>query len=135
MSYVKKTWQSGDTVTSSALNSMETGIDNSANPFIVTLTPTAQDFSGTMDKTVAEINTAWQAGKTIKFNVVLDASTTVLVDCNAITVFDVEGYYPKFSSYVIYPEQYMLIYVSCGDTQTGTDDTYSTTIYPLTPMS
>ena len=43
MSYTKKTWASGDTVTSSALNNMEGGIDAAANPFVVTLTPTAQD--------------------------------------------------------------------------------------------
>ena len=39
MSYTKKTWSSGDTVTSAALNNMEGGIDAAANPFIVNLTP------------------------------------------------------------------------------------------------
>lgn len=35
------------------------------NRFVVTLTPTAQDFSGVMDKTCAEITAAYEAGKDI----------------------------------------------------------------------
>ena len=61
MSYTPTTWAAGDTVTATKLNNMETGIGNAANPFIVTLTPTALDYSGTMDKTVAEIYAAHQA--------------------------------------------------------------------------
>jgi hypothetical protein len=38
--------------------------------FIVTLTPTKLDFSGTMDKTPQEITAAYNAGKEIVFNVV-----------------------------------------------------------------
>ena len=67
MSYSPTNWQTGDTVTAEKLNHMETGIDNAANAFIVTLTPTALDYSGTMDKTVAEIDAAYQAGKEIIF--------------------------------------------------------------------
>ena len=37
------------------------------NKFIVTLTPTSPDYSGTMDKTVAEINAAYEAGQEIVF--------------------------------------------------------------------
>lgn len=37
--------------------------------FIVTLTPTAQDFSGTMDKTPAEITAAYGAGQEIVFDI------------------------------------------------------------------
>lgn len=35
------------------------------NRFVVTLTPTAQDYSGTMDKTPAEVYAAYAAGKRI----------------------------------------------------------------------
>lgn len=41
-----------------------------SNKFIVTLTPTALDYSGTMDKTGAEITAAYEAGQEIVFNVV-----------------------------------------------------------------
>lgn len=45
-------------------NVLNTLLDSeaSSNKFIVTLTPTAPDYSGTMDKTVAEINAAHKAG-------------------------------------------------------------------------
>ena len=42
----------------------------SNNKFIVTITPTEQDFSGTMDKTSEEITAAYEAGQEIIFNVV-----------------------------------------------------------------
>ena len=39
-------------------------------PFLVTLTPTSEDFSGTMDKTPQEITAAHEAGRKVMFNVV-----------------------------------------------------------------
>lgn len=132
MSYVKKTWQSGDTVTSSALNNMETGIDNAANPFIVTLTPTAQDMSGTMDKTVAEINTAYEAGKKIVFRVMQSATAYMDVDCTARWF---EGFtYPSFNGFILNAANNAFIFAFTSVTDDGTKQTYSTVIYPLTPM-
>lgn len=58
MSYTPNTWQTGDTVTAEKLNNIESGLDLSANAFVVTLTPTAEDLSGTMDKTPEEIYAA-----------------------------------------------------------------------------
>ena len=40
-------------------------VAKSSEPFVVTLTPTAADMSGTMDKTPAEIAGAYDAGKRI----------------------------------------------------------------------
>lgn len=130
MSYTKKTWASGDTVTSSALNNMETGIDVSANPFIVTLTPTAEDFSGTMDKTPAEITEAFNAGKEIRVAV---PSLGGLV--GLCTEFSPAGdYISLWCNFTAnFPELggYMMITVI-----TDIDDsTYETAIFPLTPMS
>lgn len=133
MSYVKKTWQTGDTVTSSALNNMETGIDNSANPFIVTLTPTAQDYSGTMDKTVAEIKTAYDAGKRIFFRVM--ESATTYSDVAITMIYQGSTTYPSFNAFIIMQELNLLIFAATGTTDNGTKATYTTTIYPLTPMS
>lgn len=44
--------------------------EKQAKKFIVTLTPTALDYSGTMDKTANEITAAYEAGQEIVFNVV-----------------------------------------------------------------
>ena len=69
MSYTPTTWQTGDTITAEKLNNMESGIEKAVNPFIVTCTPTAQDFSGTMDKTPEEIDEAYRTGRRIRFKV------------------------------------------------------------------
>lgn len=133
MSYTKKTWASGDKVTSSALNNMEGGIDAAANPFVVTLTPTAQDYSGTMDKTVAEINAAYEAGKKIVFYLNTGAGAFEF-DCTYRGIGS--STYPSFNAYLLTSSPFdALVYMFTGMTSDGTKDTYSTTIYPLTPMS
>lgn len=64
MEYVKKTWESGDTITSEALNNMEEGIAKQ-NPMIVTMTPVEggdDDYpTFTADRTIAEIAAAFNA--------------------------------------------------------------------------
>ena len=66
ISYVMKTPENTNpNVLRSLLDS-----EASSNKFIVTLTPTAADFSGTMDKTANEITAAYEAGQEIVFNVV-----------------------------------------------------------------
>ena len=69
MSYTPTNWQTGDTVTATKLNNMETGINNAANAFVVTLTPTDLDFSGTMDQTPAAITAAFERGARIIFDI------------------------------------------------------------------
>lgn len=130
MSYTKKTWASGDTVTSSALNNMEGGIDAAANPFVVTLTPTNEDFSGTMDKTPAEITEAFNAGKEIRVAVpALGGLVGICVE------FSPDGdYISLWCNFVAnFPELggYMIITVVTN----ASDSTYGTVIFPLTPMS
>ena len=134
MSYTKKTWASGDTVTSSALNNMEGGIDAAANPFVVTLTPTAQDFSGTMDKTVAEITAAYQAGKQIVFKMYTSETSFIEVPVSLVG-YDSIYTYPSFETSVIQISNNLLIYAHTNVTDFGTDNGYATTIYILTPMS
>lgn len=129
MSYTKKTWASGDTVTSSALNNIETGIDN-LQPFVVTLTPTEADFSGTMDKTPAEITEAFNAGKEIR--VAVPSLGGLIGIC---TEFAPSGdYISLWCNFIAnFPDLggYMIITVI---TNTA-DSTYGTTIFPLTPMT
>jgi len=135
MSYTKKTWTSGDTVTSSALNNIEGGIDD-LQTFVVTLTPTSLDYSGTMDKTVAEIYAAWQAGKRIIYRVY--SSETEYADVEVTMVFTDEIYtYPSFNAFIIMAESDppVLIFAFTGADNDGTVATYGTTIYQLTPLT
>lgn len=65
MSYTKTTWATGDVVTATKLNNIETCLDAIGNRFIVTLT--ISDNTGTGDKTWNEILAAFNAGKDIWF--------------------------------------------------------------------
>ena len=107
--------------------------DDANDPFIVTLTPTAEDFSGTMDKTVAEINTAYEAGRKIVFRVMQSATTHMDVDCTA-RWFD-GSTYPSFNGFILNGSNNLIIFAFTETTSDGTKATYGTTIYPLTPMS
>lgn len=65
MSYEKQSWSSGDVVTSSKLNHIESGIEeaSSANFFVATYTKS--DDTWGCDKTLAEILAAIEAGKSV----------------------------------------------------------------------
>lgn len=103
--------------------------------FIVTLTPTAQDLSGTMDKTVAEIYEAYQLGRKIVFRVINEGGH-MDVDCTARWFANVSTY-PSFNGFIIIQEGdvHMLVFAATGATDDGTVATYGTELYPLTPLS
>lgn len=95
--------------------------------FIIELTPTAQDFSGTMNKTPEEIYDAFQEWMRIVFYIpsmgatmfpqqFLDNGSSVV--CAGQIVYDVGG-------------QNVLIHIATSTS----GQTYSTQIFPLTPMS
>lgn len=133
MSYTPTNWQTGDTITAEKLNNMEDGIEKASNPFIVTLTPTALDYSGTMDKTVGEINAAYEAGKDILFRVLTSANYYVDVPMSFASEL---GYaFKDFGATIILPSQNVMIAAETLATDDGTKRTYSTAVYPLTPMS
>lgn len=134
MSYTPTNWQTGDTITAEKLNNMESGIENVNNPFIVTLTPTEADFSGTMDKTVAEINAAYEVGQRIVFRVMTSANSYVDVQMS-YAGRNTTSQYPSFGAEIIQYSQNLMIVAYTGLTDDGTRNTYSTTIFPLTPMS
>ena len=92
--------------------------------YIITLTPMAQDFSGVMDKPPASIATAISLGMKIMFSIpTLSASVEATqfiggsVACANIT-YNISG-------------QDVLIQIVTS----ASDSTYSTKIFPLTPMS
>ena len=108
------------------------GTFGGGNKYIVTLTPTALDYSGTMDKTVAEINAAYEAGMEIWFK--LEASGMgCLMEMAGIGNSDPESTYPSFNAKFIASDT--LLYVISGFTNDGTRQTYATAIYSLTPAS
>lgn len=109
------------------------GGGGSASPFIVTLTPTAQDFSGTMDKTVAEINTAYEAGQQIVFRVMMSATDYMDVDCTA-RYFVGGDTYPSFNGFIL-TDNGALVFAYTGSRDDGTWQTYSTIVYALTPAT
>jgi len=106
------------------------GQGGGSNKFIVTLTPTSPDYSGTMDKTVAEINAAYEAGQQIVFRLMV--SSGVYYDF-ATTVTYI-GAHP-------YPEHFCMgavgsnLIVYSSDTDNPENTAYHTTVYSLTPAS
>lgn len=101
--------------------------------FVVTLTPTSLDYSGTMDKTVAEINAAYEAGMEIWFKVLTGQDTYTLVPMSNVDKQSQE--YPSFATYVFDAIRHVLIIAWTGYTDDGTKQTYDTAVYSLTPAS
>lgn len=134
MSYTPNTWQDGDTITAAKLNNMESGIGNALDPFVVTCTPAAEDFSGAMDKTVAEIDAAYNAGRTVLFRVLMGVDAYAEVNCSVV-VKDSDVTYPSYGGFTIDISNNVLIYAYTTYTDDGTDIYYNTKIYPLTPMN
>ena len=132
MSYTPTTWKTGDVnIPASALNNMEGGIDVAANPFIVTLTPTAQDMSGTMDKTPAEIDAAIQAGRRIQFSI---PSIGGLVDCSQYLYNTTYSLWTAHANIVAdLGAGDMLLHIASA--AANALSVYSVYMFPLTPMS
>lgn len=101
--------------------------------FIVTLTPTSPDYSGTMDKTVAEINAAYEAGQEIVFRFVIDQNTHADVTVTAVNYSSFA--YPSFDAFAIMLSANVLVYAYTSYTDDGTKQTYFTNVYSLTPAS
>ena len=103
--------------------------------YIVNCTPTALDYSGTMNKTVAQIYAAYQEGKTIVFRVYQDASS--YVDAVATMVWtNGSATYPSFNGFIIMDEPVnLIVFAHTIATNDGTKATYSTTIYPISIYS
>lgn len=112
--------------------SFEKAVDTS--PFVVTLTPTALDYSGTMDHTVAEIFAAYHAGRKIVFRLATDAATFIDADVSLVGT-NTDFTYPSFESYAIQTFTNLLVWAGTGVTNDGSKTTYDTVIYALTPAT
>ena len=102
--------------------------------YVVTLTPTALDYSGTMDKTVAEINAAYEAGLEIVFRLYTAASVYIDVPVQLVST-DTDYEYPSFETNVTSASNNVFIFAQTGTTNDGTKATYETHIYTLTPAT
>lgn len=96
--------------------------------FVITLTPTAQDFSGTMDATPAEIKTAYEQGCRIRFDI---PSLGAAVDATQYIVTADSVQAAANITYEVLGIGDVLIQVLTS----SSDSTYTTKIFPLTPMS
>ena len=105
-----------------------------ANPtdtkFVVTLTPTAADFSGTMDYTVAEIDEAYKSGKNVQFKVVQGDSAIFLTP----HVLDYGGEYLQFVVNLVNSTVNALVDAWTA-TSAGSSNAYYTAVYALTPVT
>ncbi len=115
------------------LNELKNGAA-SREKFVVTLTPTALDYSGTMDKTVAEINAAYEAGQEIWIAVQTSASNVISVPITQIFGNN-DVTYNGFEGTIIDTSNNVMIHAYTGATTDGTKQTYYTTIYTLTPAT
>ncbi len=95
--------------------------------FVVTLTPTLPDFSGTMDKTPEEITAAYEAGQEIEFDL-----PSLSVKAKAME-FAVNDGIIQAGAIVTYRDNgsHMLIEILTHSTASE----YFTSIYSLTPAS
>lgn len=98
--------------------------------YIVNLIPNSQDYSGTMDKTVAEIYEAYLANKRIIFRVWTAADTFMDVS-STMQWLPAGSDYPSFNAFIIDDGADVLIEAATGASDDGTQTDYFTVIYPL----
>ena len=110
------------------------GTFGGGNKYIVTLTPIALDYSGTMDKTAKEITDAYNAGQDIWFKITtFPGFDDVEIPCNSVTF--ATGYTNGcFHGEIIDTSMDVMILILTGDT-IDSDTSYTTHIYSLTPAS
>lgn len=128
MSYTPTNWNTGDTVTAERLNKMESGIELANDAFVITLTPTEQDFSGTIDKTYDEIVAAVNSGVKIFFNLgfSLYPVNEIINNGTAIAVGGTCLYFDD-----ILTQSWYLIKIETN----SNSQTYNTWLFTVTPAS
>lgn len=100
--------------------------DNSGDNFVIALTPTSLDMSGTMSKTPQEITSAYYESKKIVFSI-----STLGLEVEAEATQFAFGENISAGAYIIYNDSLIMVRTSSTDD----DATYSATIYSLTPAS
>lgn len=113
-----------------ALNALILLLSAKAGIFIVTLTPTALDYSGTMDKTPAEIWAAYQTGKLVLFSIpAMSAELVTTQFLEVDTDNDTENDAVIVAANILYnPGNGNSLFHIATNTS---DSTYNVVIYPL----
>lgn len=111
----------------------EQAVKDKLNRFVVTLTPTSADYSGTMDKTVSEINAAYNAGRDIWFDFQAQGKS-ISVPCRVASSNGTDEYM-SFDCSVVDLNNNLMVYAWTGYTNDGTKATYSAVVYTLTRAS
>ena len=101
--------------------------------YIVTLTPTALDYSGTMDKTANEITAAYEAGQEIVFNVVGFPGFDHVYIPAAWCTYATDNQNCAACATLVDVSSGFQIIITTSDAEYGA--TYSTFVYSLTPAS
>ena len=99
------------------------------NDFFVTLTPTAPDLSGTMDKTPQEIANAVDSGKRIVFRI--PAFDAFVIPQQFLFEYNLNVY--KVAGQIMYTIDGVDCLISIATRFDASE--YGTSIYPLTPLS
>ena len=98
---------------------------------VVNCTPTAEDYSGVMDKTVAEIYAAYQAGKRIWMRVYTDTDKYVEAECTMRWEAGEDVTYPSFNTFIINDGTGELIAAYTGARDGGASTDYGTAIFNM----
>lgn len=108
-------------------------ISTATEPFVVSLTVTAPDYSGTMDKTVGDITEAYYSGKRIIFRLTFPQLGEY--ELNAFASASSSFAYPYFHVIVINNTVNVLGDVFTRGTDTPDENRFVTYLYTLTPAT
>ena len=131
-----KTWKKGDKIYHQDMNHIEGGIENLSKIFVVECTPTALDFSGTMNHTVGEIYEEFFTNGKRVFFMINTGTGKYFGEVTAVWE-QVNVNYPSFNAQLLLTDPNVfegLIQVATGTTFDSESVSYLTILYPLTRM-
>lgn len=128
--YVEMGGNADDVENITTIPDMINAVKSMTEPFIITMTPTAEDYSGTMDKTPEEIWEAYKAHRRIAFSIpaMMGYGYATQMYEHDVDQDDVSDHV-NVSANIMYEDNgvHVLIWVITSIQ----DSSYSTTIFPL----
>ena len=99
--------------------------------FIINMYPQDETYSGTMDKTIAEIYEAYLDGKHLWYHLWTDIDKYVEAECTMRWEAGEDYDYPSFNAFIIDDGNNLLFEAATGATSDGTRNNYFIISYPL----